>query len=123
MHFDHIAEQRQEKNFAIWLRVLLDRSPEHLTMQLAAKHRPGPPPKAARRWKNGAFNICYQVKYEDEFLAIVRFTALGRTVFRREKVENEVVVMSTCVRTPRSRFPKCSGPGTAGRGRISSCRS
>jgi hypothetical protein len=70
MHFDHLAEERQEKNFTIWVQNLLRKSPEHLAMQLAAKYRTGTP-TAARQWFNGAFNICYRVKYEDGFHAIV----------------------------------------------------
>src|SRR5438552_11493566 len=61
-------------------------------MQLAATHRAGKP-TAACLWRNGSFNICYSVKYEDGFNAIVRFAVLGRIIYRREKVDNEVAIM------------------------------
>jgi Phosphotransferase enzyme family len=92
MQFDHLAEGRKERNFTIWSQNLLKKSPEHLSMYLAAKHR-AEKPAAARPWLSGTFNVCYKVRYEDGFEVIVRFASLGRTIFRTEKVNNEVAVM------------------------------
>ncbi|APA05483.1 hypothetical protein sscle_01g002530 [Sclerotinia sclerotiorum 1980 UF-70] len=92
MYFDPVAQERQEGNFKIWLGQLLKGDPEQLACQLAKTHRPGHKLGAAL-WKNGAYNICYRVRYEAGFHAIVRFAPLGKTVYRTEKVENEAVVL------------------------------
>ncbi len=111
MLFDHVAEEQQEKNFTIWVQALLRKSPEHLAMHLAATHRAGKP-IAACHWKNGSFNICYRVKYDDGFHAIVRFAALGRTIYRKEKVDNEVAVMKYLRQYTSIRVPDVLGAGT-----------
>jgi len=110
MRFDNLAEERQEKYFTIWVQNLLKKSPEHLAIQLAAKHRAGNP-AAARQWLNGAFNVCYRVKYEDGFEAIVRFASLGRTIFRSEKVHNEVAVMEYLSQQTSIPVPQVLGKG------------
>ncbi|WEW60187.1 hypothetical protein PRK78_005672 [Emydomyces testavorans] len=93
MEFDHVAEERLDRSFAQWVRKLLATSPEQLAMQLAEAYL-GKGRKQACQWKNGAFNVCFRVKSVDSGLeAIVRFSALGRTIFRTEKVENEVTVL------------------------------
>ena len=79
-------------------------------MQLAAKHRTGNP-TAARQWLNGAFNICYRVKYEDGSEAIVRFASLGRTIFRTEDVHNEIVVMEYLAQQTSIPVPQVLGKG------------
>lgn len=70
---------------------LLQREPEQPAIRLAKKHRERRT-VAAREWNNGAFYVCYCVKYEDNTNVIVRFAALGRSVFRQGKVNNEVAV-------------------------------
>ena len=110
MRFDHLAEERQEKYFTIWAQNLLRKSPEHLAMQLAAEHRAGNP-AAARQWLNGVFNVCYRVKYKDGFEVIVRFASLGRTIFRSEKVHNEVDVMEYLARYTPIPVPQVLGKG------------
>ncbi|KAL9106155.1 MAG: hypothetical protein Q9227_008803 [Pyrenula ochraceoflavens] len=115
MPFDHLAEERQERNFTLWVQMLLRTSPERLAMQLAEKHRAGKV-SAARQWRNGALNVCYRVKYEDGFHAVVRFAALGRAIFRNEKVNNELAVMQylaehTSIPVPRVFGSGCSWTG------------
>ena len=110
MEFDHIAESKQERKATVWLKLFSSRSPEILSMQLAAKHRPGKPLSACL-WKSGAFNICYRVKYEDGLHVIVRFAALGRAVPRREKVQNEVAVMKYVRRSSSIPIPEVFGSG------------
>lgn len=110
MHFDHIAEQRQDKYFKTWLQDLQAKLPEVLAMQLAAQHRPGKP-KAACYWRNGAFNICYLVRYEDGFHAIVRFAALGKVMFRAEKVRNEVAAINYLRQNTSVPVPEVFGHG------------
>ncbi|OBT42289.1 hypothetical protein VE00_06370 [Pseudogymnoascus sp. WSF 3629] len=111
MYFDHIAEDRQDKNFEVWLHALLQREPEQLAMRLAKKHYEGKT-VAACVWKNGAFNVCYRVKYEDNTNVIVRFAALGRSVFRQEKVENEVTVLRYLRQHTQVPVPEVYGTGT-----------
>lgn len=111
MLFDHVAEEQQEKNFTIWVHALLRKSPEHLAMDLAAKHRDGRP-IAACHWKNGSFNICYGVKYDDDVHVIARFAALGRTIYRKEKVNNEVAIMKFLRQYTSIRVPDVLGART-----------
>lgn len=110
MLFDHLAEEEQEKNFNLWVQALLQRSPEHLAMRLAATHWAGKP-TAACLWNNGSFNICYRVRYEDGLDAIVRFAALGRTIHRQEKVDNEVAIMKYLRRNTSIKVPDVLGVG------------
>lgn len=111
MYFDHLAEERQDRNFEVWLHALLQREPEQLAMRLAKKHYEGKT-VAACVWKNGAFNVCYRVKYEDNTNVIVRFAALGRSVFRQEKVENEVAVLRYLRQHTQVPIPEVFGAGT-----------
>ncbi|MCJ1256921.1 hypothetical protein MMC24_004746 [Lignoscripta atroalba] len=111
MHFDHLAEERQDRSFTLWVQSLLRRSPEQLAMALAKEHRGGKT-LAACLWKNGAFNVCYRVKYEDGFHAIVRFAALGRALFRKEKVDNEVTVLRYLHQRTQIPVPQVLGAGT-----------
>lgn len=110
MQFDSLAEKQQDGYFAIWVQTLLRKQPEYLAMKLAETHYPRKS-SAACRWKNGAFNVCFRVKYEDGFEAIVRFAALGRVVFRMEKVENEVAVMNYLRQNTSIPVPRVLGFG------------
>lgn len=95
MQFDHIAEKKHDNYFARWVTTLLNKnnSTEGLAIQLAGPYV-GPKQKEACQWENGAFNVCYRVRYCDDgdngTETIVRFSALGRTIFRSEKIDNEV---------------------------------
>ncbi|ESZ89981.1 phosphotransferase enzyme family protein [Sclerotinia borealis F-4128] len=111
MYFDPIAQERQDRNFQIWIGQLLKGDPEQLACQLAKKHRPGHKLGAAL-WKNGAYNVCYRVRYEDGFHAIVRFSALGKTVYRTEKVENEAIVLQYLHQHTNVPVPQVLGWGT-----------
>jgi aminoglycoside phosphotransferase (APT) family kinase protein len=111
MYFDHLAEERQDRNFELWLHAFLQREPEQLAMHLAKKHRKGKT-LAACLWKNGAFNVCYRVKYEDSTNVIVRFAALGRAVFRQEKTDNEVTVLRYLRQHTQVPVPEVYGSGT-----------
>lgn len=46
MDFDHLAEERAERVFQVWIQNLVRNSPEELAGKLAAKHRPGTPTAA-----------------------------------------------------------------------------
>ena len=110
MEFDYLAEKKQEQKATAWLRLLSSRSPEILSMHLAKKHRPGETVSACL-WKSGAFNICYRVRYDDGPDVIVRFAALGRTILRREKVQNEVATMKYIRNTTSITVPEVLGSG------------
>lgn len=60
MDFDHLAEQKSNLIFQVWLQNLLRNSPEALAGEVASRHRPGTPVKTAPL-ANGAFNICYRL--------------------------------------------------------------
>ena len=110
MKFDHVVEKQQERKFTAWLKLLLNKSPEILSMQLAAKHQPGKP-KSTCLWRNGAFNICYLVRYKDGLYAIIRFAALGKAILYREKVENKVATMKYLRHRTSIPIPKIFGSG------------
>ncbi|KAB8213299.1 kinase-like domain-containing protein [Aspergillus novoparasiticus] len=110
MEFDHIVGKKQEQKAAVWLKLWLSRSPEHLSMRLAKKHRPGKTVSACQ-WESGAFNICYRVRYDGEPDVIVRFAALGRAILRREKVQNEVATMRYIRQTTSITVPEVFGSG------------
>ncbi|KAL1850623.1 hypothetical protein Plec18170_006908 [Paecilomyces lecythidis] len=111
MDFDHLSEQQSDRIFQVWLQNLIRNSPEELAGKLAAKHRQGTPVSASRPF-NGAFNVCYRVTYEDGYRVIVRFAALGRTTFRKEKVENEVSTMNYLAQHSTIPIPRVLGYGT-----------
>lgn len=110
MDFDHLAEEKSNLIFQVWLQNLLRNSPEELAGKVASRHRAGTPVKAAPL-ANGAFNICYRVTYDDGHRVVVRFTALGRVVARTEKVEDEVAIMQYVAQHTRVPVPKVLGSG------------
>lgn len=93
MDFDHLAEQRSDKVFQVWLQNLIRNSPEELAGQLAAKHQPRTLTTASL-FSNSTFNVCYWVTFQDGFHILVQFTALSQVAFRNEKVEDEVAIMN-----------------------------
>ncbi|KAM5435813.1 hypothetical protein MferCBS31731_006070 [Microsporum ferrugineum] len=111
MEFDRIVSQKQEQKFAAWLKLFLSKTPEILSMQIAYQHRPGNP-RSACRWKSGAFNICYRVRYEDGFHLVVRFSALGKAILRQEKARQEVAVMNYLRQNTSIPVPEVLGSGT-----------
>lgn len=110
MDFDHLAEAQAEQFFRLWIRNLLANAPEELAGKLAVKHYPGTPTTASR-FSNGAFNVCYRVTYQDGSRFLVRFTALGRVLFRTEKVEDEVAVMNYLTQNTSIPVPTVIGSG------------
>lgn len=110
MDFDHLAEQKSNLIFQVWLQNLLGNSPEELAGEVASRHRSGTPVKAAPL-ANGAFNVCYRVTYDDGCRVLVRFTALGRVVARSEKVEDEVAIMQYIAQHTSVPVPKALGSG------------
>lgn len=112
MDFDHLAEEQSQRVFQGWMHDLVQTSSsDTLAIKLASEHRPGTPVVSASRFSHGAFNFCYQVTYEDGFRVLVRFTALGRAVFRHEKVEDEVAVMKYLAQNTSIPIPTVLGSG------------
>ncbi|EYE96084.1 phosphotransferase family protein [Aspergillus ruber CBS 135680] len=110
MDFDHLAEQESQRIFKKWIQHLVKNSSETLVTKLALQHRPGIP-VSTTRFSHGAFNFCYQVAYEDGCRILVRFTALGRAVFRHEKVQDEVAVMRYLAENTSIPIPTILGSG------------
>ncbi|EFR03644.1 phosphotransferase enzyme family protein [Nannizzia gypsea CBS 118893] len=69
-------------------------------------------PRSACRWKGGAFNIYYRVRYEDGVHLIVRFAALGKAILRQEKVKQEVATMNNLRHNTSIPVPEVLGSGT-----------
>ncbi|RLL94272.1 hypothetical protein CFD26_104219 [Aspergillus turcosus] len=110
MDFDPLAKQQSDRIFQVWIQNLVKHSPEELAGKLASRHCPGTPATASR-FSNGAFNICYRVTFQDGLRVLVRFTALGRVIARREKVEDEVAIMEYVARHTEIPVPKVLGFG------------
>lgn len=79
-------------------------------MQLA-EHHAQRIAKSACPWKDGSLNVCYRVKFDEGPDAIVRFAALGRTIFRAEKVEDEVTVLQYLRQNISIPVPEVIGSG------------
>lgn len=92
MDFDHLAEQKSNLIFQVWLQNLLGNSSEALAGTVASRHRSGTPVKTAP-FANGAFNLCYRV------------------IARSEKVEDEVTIMQYIVQHTEVPVPNVLGSG------------
>lgn len=110
MQFDLLAMKEQEIIFRVWLRSLLQDEPEQIACRLAGEHRPGNGLTAVR-WRTGGYNVTYRVTYDDGFQAIVRFAALGQSLYRTEKVENEAIVLQYLRRNTDIPVPRLLGVG------------
>ncbi|KAJ8071709.1 hypothetical protein OCU04_002025 [Sclerotinia nivalis] len=84
--------------------------PEQIACQLAGKHRPGNG-LTAIQWETGGYNVTFRVKYDDSFQAIVRFAALGQSLYRTEKVENEAIVLQYLRKNTNIPVPRLLGVG------------
>ncbi|KEY72772.1 hypothetical protein S7711_02555 [Stachybotrys chartarum IBT 7711] len=102
MDWDDLAEEQSQRFFAGWLRILTRETPG-LFLKLAGKHRPNNQPIEASDLITGAFNICSIVTFDDGFKAIVRLPIMGRSRFRVEKTNDELLTMGYI--TPRTTIP------------------
>lgn len=110
MHFDSLAQKEQERVFIVWFQTLLKDEPEQLACGLAGKHRPGNGLTAVR-WKTGGYNVTFRVNYDDGFQAIVRFAALGQSLYRTEKVGNEATFLQYFRKNTNIPVPRLLGVG------------
>ncbi|ATY66910.1 kinase-like domain [Cordyceps militaris] len=112
MDIDCLAKNRADHRFAVWLKLLVENNPVHYAGYLAVHHCRQTAP-TGKLLGNGAFNVCYLINLENGDRVVVRFTAVGRVVARREKVEDEVVVMRYLAAHSPIRVPKVFGHGTS----------
>lgn len=114
MDWDDLAEKESEKLFASWLRLLLQNSPA-LPLKLASQHRRGNATEASN-FTTGSYNMCCTVTFEDGYRVLVRFPILGRSRFRTEKTNDELLVMAFLDQHLRISIPKVLGAGQWGCG-------
>jgi aminoglycoside phosphotransferase (APT) family kinase protein len=110
MEWDHLAEEQSRKLFAGWLKILLRASPA-LPLKLAQQHHSKARAAEASDFTTGSYNMCCTVTFEDGFKALVRFPILGRSRFRREKTNNELLVMGFLARFTQVPVPVVLGTG------------
>ncbi|TGO15138.1 hypothetical protein BTUL_0044g00770 [Botrytis tulipae] len=100
MHFDSVAQKEQQRNLMVRFRRILQSEPQPITCQLSWKYRPGNGLTAVR-WKTGGYNL----------QAIVRLTALVRSLYRIEKVETEAIVPQYIRKHTKIQVPRLLGVG------------
>ncbi|KAG8407064.1 hypothetical protein J3459_016360 [Metarhizium acridum] len=115
MDWDHLAEEHSQGLFSAWLKLLFRESPA-LPLRLAGRHRPESPAVTVSEFTTGSYNICCTVTFEDGFQALVRFPILGRSRFRIEKTNDELLVMGYLARFTPIPIPKLLGTGRWGCG-------
>lgn len=115
MDWDHLAEERTQREFLGWLQLLRRESPA-LPLRVAGRHRPGKSAIATSEFTTGSYNICCIVTFEDGFRALVRFPVMGRSRFRCEKTNDELLVMQFLARRTQIPLPKVLGSGKWGCG-------
>ncbi|KAL4785307.1 kinase-like domain-containing protein [Aspergillus varians] len=91
--YDDVAWEKSEAVADSWIRQFLD--PEVLQPVgefLVRHHSPGDPVEFSFLGK-GAYNVAFQMKYENANTAVIRFSQPGATMFPEEKTRNEVAAM------------------------------
>ena len=111
MYQDELAFNRGYNTYLTRMRHLESNSTESLAAKLVAKHRDGRVIMSTF-YAKGSFNHCYRVQFEEGPDVIVRFPAMGRVSFRREKVEDEVSVMRFVAQHTSIPIPRVLGSGT-----------
>ncbi|CAD6454138.1 9caa1ab1-a41f-4857-98f0-117f6fd872b7-CDS [Sclerotinia trifoliorum] len=93
-----------------WFRTLLKEELEQIACQLVGKNRLGNGLTVVR-WKTGGYNVTFRVNYDDGFQAIIRFAALGQSLYRTENVENEAIVLQYLRKNTNIPVPRLLGVG------------
>lgn len=112
MDADTAACKQSDAVFIVWMRHL----DKHKTDELAARlafHHLGREPVDAMHHSQGSFNRCYRVKFREGPDVLVRFPALGRSMFRQEKLEDEVAVMEYIIHNTSIPIPRVLGSGSS----------
>ncbi|OJD14031.1 hypothetical protein AJ78_05578 [Emergomyces pasteurianus Ep9510] len=110
MDWDQLAEEKSQKLYAGWLKLLLRESPA-LTLKLATQHRPGFQATSASDFTTGSFNMCSIVTFEDDFRALVRFPILSQSRFCCKKTSDELLMMAFIARHTSIPVPTIIGTG------------
>ncbi|PGG99364.1 hypothetical protein AJ79_08558 [Helicocarpus griseus UAMH5409] len=93
MNFDDLACRKHETVFILWKRSLNEIGPEQLARKLALLHCKRTAVEV-KSLSNGAYNECFRVKFTSGPDVVVRFSVLGRSFLRKEKVTDELAIMS-----------------------------
>lgn len=110
MDSDTLACQQNDTMFIVWMRHLDQYKTERMAAKLAYDHV-GRLPVDAMHHSQGSFNRCYRVKFKQGPDVLVRFPALGRSMFRREKVEDEITVLEYIAQNTSIPVPRVLGNG------------
>ncbi|KAH9904915.1 phosphotransferase enzyme family protein [Xylariomycetidae sp. FL2044] len=110
MEWDHLAENAGQRLFAGWLHILFEQS-KTLPLELATRHRPASQAIEASALTTGSYNICSIVTFEDGFKAVVRFPIIGRSRFRTEKINDELMIMQFLETRVQIPIPTVLGAG------------
>ncbi|THW08543.1 hypothetical protein D6D24_09119 [Aureobasidium pullulans] len=95
-----------------WAKHFLDKYGDQGVEKLASSYREGQP----CRWelkKNGSFNSCHKVVFEDGTAWAVRFPIPGRVMHPDEKIRREVAIMRFVKEKTKIPVPKVIAFGTA----------
>ncbi|KAM5429677.1 hypothetical protein McanMca71_007105 [Microsporum canis] len=104
------ACRQSDTSFVVWMRHLEKNKTHELAARLAFQHLRREPVSAAY-YSQGSFNRCYRVKFKHGPDVLVRFPALGRSMFRQEKLEDEVAVMEYIANNTSIPIPRVFGHG------------
>lgn len=98
--------------FIVWMRHLDKYKTNELAARLAFRHL-GREPVDSMHHSQGSFNRCYRVMFREDPDVVVRFPALGRSMFRREKLEDEIAVMGDIRHNTSIPIPRVLGSGVS----------
>ena len=112
MDSDTLACKLSDTMFLVWMRHLDQFKTERMAAQLAFQHV-GRQPIDAMHHSQGSFNRCYRVKFKQGPYVLVRFPALGRSMFRREKLEDEIAVLKYIAQKTSIPVPRVLGSGSS----------
>ncbi|KAK2812931.1 hypothetical protein FQN50_000952 [Emmonsiellopsis sp. PD_5] len=112
MDNDSKACDQSDSIFIVWMRHLDKYKSHELAARLAFQHLRREPVDATHL-SQGSFNRCYRVKFRKGSDVVVRFPALGRSMFRREKLEDEIAVMAYIASHTSIPVPRVLASGTS----------
>ena len=95
-----------------WAKHFLDEYGDQGVEKLASSYREGQPCRWELR-RNGSFNSCHKVVFEDGTAWAVRFPIPGRVMHPDEKIRREVAVMRFVKEKTKVPLPKVIAFGTA----------
>ncbi|KAF3490771.1 phosphotransferase family protein [Arthroderma uncinatum] len=110
MDADNEACRQNDTMFIVWTRHLEKYKTDELAARLAFKHLSREPVDAMYH-SQGSFNRCYRVKLRDGPDVLVRFPPLGRSMFRQEKLEDDIAVMEYIASNTSIPIPRVLGHG------------